>query len=194
MKILAPKQLAVKMGMSHSALHRKVKEQYNKTISQLIRELRLQKEKELLQNEQLSVSEIAYKVGFGSPTYFNKCFHEFYGLSSGEYRKKNENNPDSEDSGATLLRKKKFSVYAYFIPFVIIALFAVVLIRNNWFKKEIPLEKSVGVLPVEYLGEPEYQYQGRGAHAAIVNHLSKIQDMIVFETGSAPGLKYQFYP
>lgn len=83
-----PEELAVQMGMSHSMLHRKIKDKHNKTISQFIREKRLEKAKEFLQNENLSVAEIAYKVGFGSPTYFNKCFHGFYGVSPGEFRKK----------------------------------------------------------------------------------------------------------
>jgi AraC-like DNA-binding protein/TolB-like protein len=181
-----PEELAAKMGMSHSALHRKIKAKYNQTISQFIRERRLERAKEILQNENLSVAEITYKVGFGSATYFNKCFHEFYGMSPGEYRKRHENNidSDSEDSGATLLRKKRIPVYAYFIPFVIIAIFAVGLIKNNWFKKEIPLEKSVAVLPVEYLGVPEFSYQGRGARADIINHLSTIHDLVVYEVDS----------
>jgi AraC-like DNA-binding protein/TolB-like protein len=179
-------ELAAQMGMSHFSLHRKVKKDCNKTISRFIRERRLEKSKELLQNENLSVSEIAYQVGFGSATYFNKCFHEFYGVSPGEYRKKSEKNPDpdSEDSDAKELRKKRFSVYAYFVPFVIIAIIALVIIKGNWFKKEIPLEKSVAVLPVEYLGVPEFSYQGRGARADIINHLSTIHDLVVYEVDS----------
>lgn len=181
-----PEELAVQLGISYSALHRKIKDKYNKTISQFIREKRLEKSKELLQNENLSVSEIAYKVGFGSATYFNKCFHEFYGVSPGEYRKKSGNNPapDSEDSDAKELCKKRFPLYAYFIPFVIIAIIALVIINGNWFKKEIPLEKSVAVLPVEYLGHPEFSYQGRGARADIINHLSTIHDLVVYEVDS----------
>jgi AraC-like DNA-binding protein len=128
-----PEELVAQMGMSYSTLHRKIKEKYNKTISLFIREVRLEKAKELLQTENLSVSEIAYQVGFGSATYFNKCFHEFYGMSPGEYRKKPENNLDTgavEEVGKEL-RKKRFPVYAYFIPFIIIAIFAVVLINST---------------------------------------------------------------
>lgn len=105
-----PDQLSAKMGMSHSGLYRKLKDSTGKTISQFIREIRLEKAKGFLMNEQLSISEVAYNVGFGSATYFNKCFHEFYGLSPGEYRRKFENNPDpvSEDLGAKKFRKKSF--------------------------------------------------------------------------------------
>ncbi len=78
-----PEELAAQMGISYSSLHRRVKEDLQKTISQFIRERRLEKAKYLLLNEQLSVSEVAYNVGFGSATYFNKCFHEQFGKSPG---------------------------------------------------------------------------------------------------------------
>jgi AraC-like DNA-binding protein/TolB-like protein len=188
-----PEQLAAKMGMSHSALHRKVKEQYNKTISQFIREIRLEKAKELLQNEELSVSEIAYQVGFGSPTYFNKCFHEYFGVAPGEFRKKLEEHLEAVPEAPTVdvSPLKKTPVYFYSLPLAIIIVF-LLLINSNWFKDDLPLEKTVAVLPVEYLGLPEYSYQGRGAHAAIVNHLSKIKELVVFEKDSISDQKGYF--
>lgn len=73
-------------GMSHSNLHRKLRSISNQTISQFIREVRLVKAKELLKYDDLTVSEISYKVGFGSPTYFNKCFHEYYGHPPLEFK------------------------------------------------------------------------------------------------------------
>lgn len=75
--------LVREMGISHTNLHRKLKTSSNQTISQFIREIRLKKSKELLLNEDLTVSEISYRVGFGSPTYFNKCFHEYFGYPPG---------------------------------------------------------------------------------------------------------------
>jgi AraC-like DNA-binding protein len=85
-----PEQLAASMGLSYSSLHRRVKENFNKTLSQLLREKRLELAKEILQNEDFSVAEVAYKVGFGSPSYFNKCFHEHFGVAPGVYRKGEE--------------------------------------------------------------------------------------------------------
>ncbi|MFY9151721.1 MAG: helix-turn-helix transcriptional regulator [Prolixibacteraceae bacterium] len=73
-------------GMSHSNLHRKLRASSNQSISQFIREVRLIKARELLQRNDLTISEISYQVGFGSPTYFNKCFHEYFGHSPGEYK------------------------------------------------------------------------------------------------------------
>ncbi len=86
-----PEELAFDAGMSHSNLNRKLKAIINKNSSQFIREIRLHKAKELLQNEELTAAEISYRVGFGSPTYFNKCFHEYFGYAPGEMRNHNSN-------------------------------------------------------------------------------------------------------
>lgn len=82
--------LARLMGMSHSILHHKLKAASNQTISQFIWETRLQKAKELLLNDDLTVAETAYRVGFESPVYFNKCFQEYFGYSPAELRKEEQ--------------------------------------------------------------------------------------------------------
>ena len=64
------KELAEKTRMSRSQIHRRLKSINNQSVSQFIREIRLRKALELLQNEAGTVSEIAYEVGFGSPSYF----------------------------------------------------------------------------------------------------------------------------
>ncbi len=79
-------ELSSKMGMNRMSLYRKIKSSTNKSGSQFIRELRLVKGKELLENEDITVSEVSYRVGFGSPTYFSKCFREYFGVTPGELR------------------------------------------------------------------------------------------------------------
>ena len=69
-------ELARETGMSRSNLHRKVKSITGNSVSQLIREIRLKKAMELLKQGDFTASEIAYRVGFGSATYFSKCFHD----------------------------------------------------------------------------------------------------------------------
>lgn len=71
-------ELAHEPEMSHSGLNRKLKTIANRTINQLIGEVRLNKALEVLQNESVSAFEVAYKVGFGSPAYFSTCFHEYF--------------------------------------------------------------------------------------------------------------------
>ncbi|MDR8390807.1 tetratricopeptide repeat protein [Aliifodinibius sp. S!AR15-10] len=70
--------LAFKAGVSRSKIHRKLQQLMNKSTSQFIREIRLQHAMELLKTRVATISEIAYKVGFNSHTYFSKCFHDYY--------------------------------------------------------------------------------------------------------------------
>jgi TolB-like protein/AraC-like DNA-binding protein len=81
-------QLVEKTGLSQFVVRHRVKTITKKTISQFIVEIRLQKALEILQKEEATSSEVAYRVGFGSPGYFNKCFHEFYGYPPGEVKKR----------------------------------------------------------------------------------------------------------
>jgi AraC-like DNA-binding protein/tetratricopeptide (TPR) repeat protein len=81
------KELAQESGMTRSRLNRRLNAITNKTINQFIREVRLQKALEMLQNETVTVSEVAFKVGFSSPNYFNTCFHEFFGYPPGKVKK-----------------------------------------------------------------------------------------------------------
>lgn len=81
-------ELAKEMGLSHSTLHRKLRGIAKQTVCQFIRETRLRRAMDLLQIQAGTVAEIAYGVGFGSTTYFSKCFHDFYGYPPGEVRKR----------------------------------------------------------------------------------------------------------
>ncbi|MBT8223000.1 MAG: helix-turn-helix domain-containing protein [Eudoraea sp.] len=78
------KELAREAGLSRSSLHRKVHAYNGNSTSQFIREYRLQNALKMLQEGEETVSEIAYQVGFSSPTYFNTCFKEYYGYPPGE--------------------------------------------------------------------------------------------------------------
>jgi TolB-like protein/AraC-like DNA-binding protein/Tfp pilus assembly protein PilF len=80
-------ELAREMGMSRSNLLRKLKKLSGKSVSQFIRELRLNNAMEMLVQESWSVSEVSYKVGFSSVSYFIKCFHDLYGFPPGEVGK-----------------------------------------------------------------------------------------------------------
>ena len=77
-------ELAQEVGVSRTQLHRRLHALTGQSSSQLIREYRLKKARELLENETATAAEVAYKVGFGSPSYFNTCFHDYFGFSPGE--------------------------------------------------------------------------------------------------------------
>ncbi len=77
-------ELAREVGMSRSSLLRKVKKASGLSVSQFIRQVRLQRAMELLKKDSHTVSEVSFLVGFSSPSYFIKCFREHYGYPPGE--------------------------------------------------------------------------------------------------------------
>lgn len=74
------------IGMSRTNLYRKIKSLTNLSPSELIQNVRLKSALKLLQENDLSISEIAYTVGFSSPSYFSKAFRAFFGISPTEMR------------------------------------------------------------------------------------------------------------
>lgn len=81
-------ELAQELAMSRSSLLRKVKQYTGSSVSQFIREQRLEQAMELLEKNTDTVSEIAYQVGFKSTSYFIRCFREHYGYPPGEAEKR----------------------------------------------------------------------------------------------------------
>lgn len=76
-------ELAAETGMSRSNLLRKIKKLTGLSVSQFIRQLRLKEAMDMLRKENVTVSEVSYAVGFGSTSYFIKCFHDYYGHPPG---------------------------------------------------------------------------------------------------------------
>ncbi|MDC8000476.1 two-component regulator propeller domain-containing protein [Aequorivita todarodis] len=77
------------MHMSRTQLHRKLKAITGMSASEFIRSQRLKLAIRLLRDSDASVAEIAYQVGFNTPSYFGKCFKEVYNCSPTEYLSKN---------------------------------------------------------------------------------------------------------
>ncbi|MFO7826423.1 MAG: AraC family transcriptional regulator [Cyclobacterium sp.] len=73
--------LADAVCLSRSQVHRKIKTMTGYSASIYIRMIRLKKAKELLTIEELTISEIAYRVGFKSPAYFSQIFKKTFGKS-----------------------------------------------------------------------------------------------------------------
>nr|WP_242121500.1 two-component regulator propeller domain-containing protein [Aestuariivivens sediminicola] len=75
------------MAMSRMQLHRKLMALTGLSTTQFIKSQRLKTAIKLLQNTDLSISEIAYQVGFNSVSYFIKCFKETYNTTPKSYVK-----------------------------------------------------------------------------------------------------------
>ncbi|MCH1547796.1 MAG: response regulator, partial [Flavobacteriaceae bacterium] len=73
-------KLADELLLSRSKLYRKIKALTGLTANEFIRNIRLEKSKNYIENTEYSISEICYKVGFSSPSYFTKCFKIQYGV------------------------------------------------------------------------------------------------------------------
>ena len=128
-------ELADEMNMSRSNLLRKVKKEYNLSVSQLISQVRLTRAMELLKSTSQNVSEVSHQVGFNSSSYFIKCFREYYGYPPGEVGKRDTPTaaipvgtlPDDDDKPAPVTPrpyKKYISVAAAILVFVVAALWA----------------------------------------------------------------------
>ncbi|MBN2164722.1 MAG: helix-turn-helix domain-containing protein [Marinilabiliaceae bacterium] len=79
--------LAVHLSVSQRQLYRKIDALTGKTVHDYINSVRLNKAKELLQNKDLTITEIAEMVGFSELSNFSRSFSKQFGVSPGKYRK-----------------------------------------------------------------------------------------------------------
>ncbi|WP_141217492.1 hybrid sensor histidine kinase/response regulator transcription factor [Siphonobacter sp. BAB-5385] len=89
--------LVRQMGMSQSSFYRQIKTITGKTAVEFVRDIRLKKAAQLLQGDDMRVGEVMTEVGFESPKYFRKAFHQTYGMSPLEYAKLHRSQAPSEE-------------------------------------------------------------------------------------------------
>ena len=75
------------LNMSRVHLYKRLLSVTGNTPSEFIRLIRLRHAEQLLRESQMSVSEVAYKVGFNNPRYFSKYFKEMYGVMPSQYKR-----------------------------------------------------------------------------------------------------------
>ena len=78
-------QLADALHLSRMQLHRKLKALTNQSATEFVRQVRLQRAADLLVARSATVSEVAFRVGFESLSYFSKSFKEQFGVLPSEY-------------------------------------------------------------------------------------------------------------
>lgn len=83
--------LASEVGLSRVHVHRKLKELTNLSTRDFIKNIRLQQAASLLeQNKKMTISEVAYAVGYTNLSHFSNSFREKYGMSPKEYMNKSQ--------------------------------------------------------------------------------------------------------
>ena len=80
-------QLALATGLSQAKLQDGFKFLYNRTVTEYIRNVRLESARDLIKTTDLNISEVVYSIGFTSRSYFSKIFKEKYGLTPNEFKK-----------------------------------------------------------------------------------------------------------
>ena len=89
-------ELAREVGMSRVHLNRKLKETMNISPSNLIKSIRMKQAAYLLINNKVNISEVAYKVGFSTHSYFSNSFHDYFGMTPKEFTAQYMNCTDEE--------------------------------------------------------------------------------------------------
>lgn len=164
--------LAKEFGLNRSHLHRKLKNVTGQSISQFIREYRLRKAKILLEQKDYSAAEVAYKVGFNSPTYFSKSFHDYFGATPGKVK----NSILEKEKKASRIGYKLYVILSVFVVLVI----AFIFLRRNEDEGKLTKEKSIVVLPFANMSKnPDQQHFSDGVMEAVLNHLTALENMHV---------------
>jgi AraC-like DNA-binding protein len=76
---------ATEVGVSRMQLYRKFNALTNMTVKEFVRSIRLKRAAQLLLEKKMTITEIAYAVGFKDLSHFRKCFHREFGMSASEY-------------------------------------------------------------------------------------------------------------
>lgn len=85
-KRISEETVAKLCGMNTSSFSRSFKKEHKMTFCDYLINFRISKARELLQNPNASVSDIAYSVGFQDPSYFTRIFRRIVGVSPSRYR------------------------------------------------------------------------------------------------------------
>jgi len=197
-------ELANELKISRSWLNRKVFLASGKTTQQFIHEFRLHKAMEILQNEDVTASEVAYRTGFSSPAYFNTCFHEFFGYPPGQVRKGDSKNSEENIPGQVYARKEHkrptgrgmifaFSGIIILLGLTLIFIYPGHLInfkRNSYeYLRSAGKRISIAVMPFQNMtNDTRWNVWQDGIQTNLITSLSEDQDFKVRQIGTISGI------
>lgn len=171
------RELSSLLGLSPSQTLRKIKAITDKSVSQYIREIRLEKAAKLLEETSQSIAEVSCQVGFSSASYFNKSFRKYYNVAPGEYKTRSIN----------LVKKKKGSskIKVFFTIFLVLLLVIIYLGTNTFISKNTPLNNSIAVLPFKDFSPKNNQWLSDGVSDNILHSLAQMEKMKVISFTSS---------
>ena len=77
--------LAKRVGLNRNTLQQGFKTLHKMSVNDFVRQERIERAKELMETTDLNITEITYKIGINSRSYFSKMFREKYGISPKQY-------------------------------------------------------------------------------------------------------------
>ena len=190
--------LASLLGLSRAQTLRKVKAATGKSVNQYIREVKLAEAAKLIKETDFTSAEIAYKVGYSSPSYFNKSFRKRYGITPGAYKAQQSTQKENDfikDSfivhKQTPIQKKSTKRSLIIISSILVLLLAIVAnyfyenFNNKKNSETIIQDKSIAILPFKNLSSNKgNQYFADGIMEVILNHLTSIKELKVISRTS----------
>jgi len=184
-------ELSLQLGLSRSQTLRKVNAATGKSVSQLIKEIRLAESIKLIRKGEYTASEIAFKVGFSSPSYFNKCFHDYFDITPGDYKTQNETAPFLDefiqDSFKKKSTKKSNNVTTLILTLLIVAS-GLIFFLNFFSHIEVSKIKgpSIAVLAFTDLSpNQDKEWFAEGISEELLNLLVKIPELRVVSRTSS---------
>jgi hypothetical protein len=156
------------------------------------------------------VAEIAYRVGFGSPAYFNKCFRDCYGYPPGEvirlahkkegafiHPSRSWNQRGSQKDPPQQNKKIRRSLSMRYVLSILTGMISLIVVSGYLFKRirtdslsATSRGKSIAVLQFHNESpDPDNEYFCNGMVDEIITHLQKIKDIRVKSRTSTESLK-----
>ena len=176
-------ELAEALNMSSSNLLRKIRSAANQSASQFIRQVRLELAMDMLNETSDTISEISFKVGFGSTSYFIKCFREHYGYPPGKVGKRE---PEKNEVSSKE-RSRNIPIWMILTGMLVLVII-IFLFLYDWptkDKQDVPPEKSIAVLPFKNeSSDTSNLYFVNGLMESTLNNLQKIKDLRVISRSS----------
>jgi AraC-like DNA-binding protein len=88
-------EIGKNLGLSRVQLYRKIKSLTNYAPNELVRIIRLKAAEQMFINTEKTISEVAYDTGFTSPSYFSKCFKDYFNENPTDFVKRIKNNSEN---------------------------------------------------------------------------------------------------